>query len=70
MKEINVYSVIMDGELLKNVNKLRIENAALSLVLIGVCTASYKLLKLTRKVVLENAELKNELERYSNGEEK
>ena len=61
MKEIVVYSVTMDKELLKKVNKLRVQNAALSIALIGVCTASYKLLKLTRKVVLENAELEKKL---------
>ena len=62
MKEIVVYSVTMDKELLKKVNKLRVQNAALSIALIGVCAASYKLLKLTRKVVLENAELEKKAE--------
>ena len=53
-----------DGELLRKIRKLRRENAILSIALVGVGVTGYKLLKLMKKVVLENAELNRTLESY------
>ncbi len=64
MSDINVYAMTMDGELLRKIRKLRRENAILSIALVGVGVTGYKLLKLMKKVVLENAELNRTLESY------
>ena len=64
MSDINVYAMTMDGELLRKIRKLRRENAILSIALVGVVVTGYKLLKLMKKVVLENAELNRTLESY------
>lgn len=65
MSDVNVYVTTMDGELLRKIRKLRLNNAILSIVLVGVGATGYKLLKLMRKVVLENAELKDSINEMS-----
>lgn len=65
MSDVNVYVTTMDGELLRKIRKLRLNNAILSIVLVGVGATGYKLLKLMRKVVLENAELKETINEMS-----
>ena len=65
MSDVNVYVTTMDGELLRKIRKLRLNNAILSIVLVGVGATGHKLLKLMRKVVLENAELKETINEMS-----
>lgn len=69
MSDVNVYVTTMDGELLRKIRKLRLNNAILSIALVGVAATGYKLLKLMRKVVLENAELKDSINKMSDRRE-